>query len=262
MRSGLMPLLRVLSIVSLLEAGTWLVLTDWSRLLPILALSPMPSPPSPPSPPRPPPPPPPHPAPLSCANLGVSAPLIKGGWMCFGPTLHGTTPNEIAEDACRLNRDPIRAPQGCMNFSTGYGSASCCGRPSQSGDYPPVDCGPAGSSHNCNIYALVVPPPSPMPPPPPSPPSPPPQPPSSPPPSPLPPLPPLVPGSILRVTSGLCTASGLCVDSPYLPFAYGSGSACTILAPPGLHLMATQFDTSPRDQLVIVRVRASLQESS
>lgn len=56
---------------------------------------------------------------------------------------------------------------------------------------------------------------------------------------------------MLRVTSGLCTASAACVDSPNLPLGYAPQSACTIIAETGLPLTATQFDTASGDELDI-----------
>ena len=246
-------LLCVLSLLCLLETAGRLVVTDYYRLVPFLfAPPPLPAPPSPPSPPSPPPPPPPNPPPLACAALDVTAPLIKPDWMCFGPALNGSTPEEMAVDACRADRDPARTfGLGCMNFSTSYGIGNCCGRPSKSHDFPPVSCG-SDKQMKCNIYAVGLPPPSPPPPPPPSPPAPPPSPPSSPP-SPHPvPLPPALAGPIFTVHSGLCTASSLCVDSPFLPFAAPPDSACNITATdPSLPLSATQYDLGPTDALQI-----------
>uniref|UniRef100_A0A7S0Q5T7 Uncharacterized protein n=1 Tax=Coccolithus braarudii TaxID=221442 RepID=A0A7S0Q5T7_9EUKA len=224
---------------------------------------PPPSPPSPPPPPASSPPSPPIPL-TACSALGVTARLVKSGWMCFGAPLSGTTPDEFAEDACEANRQTARTfGLGCTNFSIGgpgsaKNEASCCGRPTASGDFPPVVCDP---SWGCVIFDMVEPPPSPPPPPLPSPPFPPPpspSPPSSPPPplSPYPPSPPpphpaLVPGKVFHVTSGECTSQGMCLDSPLLPFAFPPSSHCTIAVEADLPLTATQFDLGDGDELEI-----------
>ena len=53
------------------------------------------------------------------------------------------------------------------------------------------------------------------------------------------------------VRSGLCTASGSCVDSPYLPLPYGGKSACTVVAAAGLPLTASQWELGPHDRLTV-----------